>query len=534
MIESSININMTETETHKQNILELAKQGHPKAIALLLNRHLKPKGITVKSTLNKNSLKLIFEAEKIIHQSVLVEWLKVSLLRYIISDLITEVIIYYRKIGCDFPDWQEEIALDSLHNISQTNPDQPVENSSPDSDYPSNPQNLTESITSKIMEFGSLFNSIPTVTEQVKNNVAETLNNVTDQTGKSVIETAMNIQGSVGNLSQSVIQGGKLAFGSIFNRKETVQTITPNPPSQTRTEVNGFNNNPLLKSIIKTLNVDKIFEIIEKVDLAQVETNIQQLKTQYPHESASQISHRIMVAKVLDLGTSEIASKLISERLSTFMKVDTTPSQILEFEMIYEIAYAYGLNIHDPIRKDEALAIFSLALGGHQALKLGLGLLGDVPLAGVVISVSTNAVILYALGYAACQFYESNLYHDQKETTLETIQLESQKYLENALTQETIIDQILVHLILARNPHQTWEKILPQLQNIHLSVHSLELMSKTINNPPPLNDLLEQLNPDFAIALLAKYQQMVHLSGVKTPEEEQIINRIYEKIKQPI
>ena len=59
-------------------------------------------------------------------------------------------------------------------------------------------------------------------------------------------------------------------------------------------------------------------------------------------------------------------------------------------------------------------------------------------------------------------------------------------------------------------------------------------MSKTINNPPPLNDLLEQLNPDFAIALLAKYQQMVHLSGVKTPEEEQIINRIHEKIKQPI
>lgn len=518
---------MAETETHKPNILELAKQGHPKAIVLLLNRHLEPKGIQVKSTLSKNSLKLMFEAEKIIPQSVLVEWLKVSLLRYIISDLITEVIIYFKKVGCDFPDWQEKIDLSSLQNVDPINPDQPV-----DSD--ANTQNLTESITSKMMEFGALFNSIPTVTEQVKNNVVETVNTVTHQAGQSVIETAMNIQGSVGNLSQSMMEGGKLAFGSIFNRKDTVKNTTPNPPSQTKTEVNGFNNNPWLKSIIKTLNVDKIFAIIEQVDLAQVETNIQQLKNEYPHESYRQISHRIMVAKVVDLGTSEIASKFVSERLSNLIGVDSQPSQTLEFEMIYEIAYAYGLNIHDPIRKDEALAIFSLALGSHQALKLGLGLLRDVPLAGVVISASTNAVILYALGYAACQFYESNLYQDQQEKTLETVQLESQKYLENAIAQETIMDQILVHLILSRNPDQTWEKILPQLQNIHLSVHSLELMSKTMNNPPPLNDLLEQLNSDFAIALLAKYQQIVHVSGVKTPGEEQIINRIHEKIKQPI
>ena len=42
---------MTETETSKPNLLELAKQGNPKAIAILLNRHLESKGITVKATL---------------------------------------------------------------------------------------------------------------------------------------------------------------------------------------------------------------------------------------------------------------------------------------------------------------------------------------------------------------------------------------------------------------------------------------------------------------------------------------------------
>ena len=61
------------------------------------------------------------------------------------------------------------------------------------------------------------------------------------------------------------------------------------------------------------------------------------------------------------------------------------------------------------------------------------------------------------------------------------------------------MDQILVHLILARNPAQTWQEILPQLQNLPLSVYSLEVISKSVNNPPSLNDLLEQLNRDFAM-----------------------------------
>lgn len=522
---------MTETQTNKPNLVELAKQGHPKAIALLLNHHLESKKITVKSTLSKSCLKLMFEAEKRIPQAVLVEWLKVSLLQYIVSDSVTEVIVYHKRIGQDFPDWQEEIALNSLQNFSTPIPEGTVEHSSSDGKTPSNDENLTESLSSKIMGFGTLFNSLPTVTEQVKNTVTETVNNATTQAGQSVIETANHIQGSVQNLGNTVMQGGKQAFGNFFNRKESVKNTTQKTTEKSKSVVELFNNNPFLKSLLKSLNVNKILEIIEQVDLEQVKTEAQQLKNQYPDESPSQISHRIMVAKVLDLGTSEIAAKFVSERLSNLMGVDTTSHQTLEFEMIFGIAYTYGLDLNDPSRKDEALTIFSLALGSSQALKLGLGLLGDVPLAGTIISVSTNAVILYALGYTACRFYESTLSQDRKESTLEKVQIASQNYLEIAIAQEAIMDQILVHLILARNPEQTWQKILPQLQNLPLSVHSLEVISKTIHSPPPLNYLLEQLNTDFAIALLAKYQRMVPLDGVFTPQEEQIINAIQERIK---
>jgi hypothetical protein len=513
---------MTETEIPKPNLLEIAKQGNPKAIAILLNRHLEPKGITVKTALSKSTLKLMFEGEKIILQTVLVEWLNASLITHIVSDSITKVIIYNKRIGHDFPDWQEEIDFNSIHKSSENNPG-------------SESQNLTEPITSKFMGFGLLFNSISDATEQVKNTVTETVSNTTNQAGQSVIETAVNIKGSVENISNTVIQGGKVAVKNIFNVENifNLKKEVKNPTLKT-TPTSGvldfISNNPLLKSLIKTINVDKILEIIEKVDLDKVETEVKQLKTQYPHESSSQISHRIMGAKALDLGSSEIASKLVSERLATLMGADFSNNTTLEFEMIYQIAYAYDLDLYDPIRKDEALAIFSLALGSNQALKLGLGLLEDVPLAGTIISVSTNAAILYALGYAACRFYESNLYQDKKGATLETVQFESQKYLEIAIAQEAIMDQILIHIILVKNPDQTLEKILPQLQNAPLSLNSLEVISKNLNSPPDLNSLLEQINPDFAVALLAKYQKIANLDAVITPQEEQIINAINQKI----
>ncbi len=35
-----------------------------------------------------------------------------------------------------------------------------------------------------------------------------------------------------------------------------------------------------------------------------------------------------------------------------------------------------------------------------------MGLLRNVPVAGAVIGASTNAAMIYALGYGACRFYE--------------------------------------------------------------------------------------------------------------------------------
>ncbi len=144
--------------------------------------------------------------------------------------------------------------------------------------------------------------------------------------------------------------------------------------------------------------------------------------------------------------------------------VDWVATAALSAELVYQIAAAYGLNLKAPERKGEVLAIFGLALGGRTAIKAGLGLLRNVPVAGAVIGASSNAVMIYALGYAACQFYEAKQKRLILEAAIVDTQVESEKYLEAALAQEVIIDQVLVHVIMASNPGKTWSEILPEIE----------------------------------------------------------------------
>lgn len=188
-----------------------------------------------------------------------------------------------------------------------------------------------------------------------------------------------------------------------------------------------------------------------------------------------------MVDKALQAGRSGLARSLVPGFAVALLALDLAATTSLQAEMVYQIACAYGLDIREPARKSEVLAIFGLSLGGSYAAKAGLGFLRNVPVAGAVIGVSTNAAMLYTLGYAACRFYEAKL-NPLTEATLVAAQAESEKYLESVLTQEVVMDQILIHVILASHPGKTWEQILPELQ-MHLSPASLEAIADPAKLP---------------------------------------------------
>ena len=69
------------------------------------------------------------------------------------------------------------------------------------------------------------------------------------------------------------------------------------------------------------------------------------------------------------------------------------------------------------------------------------------------------------------------------------MQEESDRYLKDNLSQQSAMDQILVHLVLAGHPGKTWEEILPELELLNLSPVSLKIMQDQSQSPPSVEDL---------------------------------------------
>ncbi|MEH1907773.1 EcsC family protein [Nostoc sp.] len=332
------------------------------------------------------------------------------------------------------------------------------------------------------------------------------------QTGKTVLDTAVGVGEAIAKQTHKLIE-------------QTTQTSGQ--------AVNHLSENWLIRKLSGVLNLNWLIGATNLIDLEKAEAAVNKLKQKYPNESPSQIAHRIMVEKATQAATVGLATSILPGLAVALFAIDLTATTKLQSEMLYQIASVYGLNLKDPARKGEVLAIFGLALGGERLLKAaGLGLLRNVPLAGAAIAASSNATMIYSLGYAACRFYEVKLDESTSLTspqTLATLKAESEKYLSSAIAQQALMDQILVHMILASHPEKTWEEILPELQAVNLNSTSLDAIAQNIKSPKSLDILLNQLNRDFAIPLLAQCYKIAQLDNQTTPVEQEIIDAIANK-----
>lgn len=290
--------------------------------------------------------------------------------------------------------------------------------------------------------------------------------------------------------------------------------------------------NPLVRRLAGVLRLDWLTGVSQNVDVEKAQITVNELKQQYPNESPSQIAHRLMVRKSLQAGRTGFLTSLLPGFATAMLALDLAATAALQTELVYEIAAAYGLDLQDPSRRGEVLAIFGLAMGGSNAVKAGLGFLRNVPFAGAMIGASTNATVLYSLGYAASRFYEAKLREEADEPTTETlkaIQQQSEQYLNVAMAQQAIMDQILVHMILASYPEKTWNDIVPELKKMQLEPNSLNAIAAHLQSPQPLGALVQQLNCDFAIPLLAQCRRIAESSGEISPQEAEVIEAVEEK-----
>lgn len=293
-----------------------------------------------------------------------------------------------------------------------------------------------------------------------------------------------------------------------------------------------ISDSSLIRKLTETLRLDWLVGASDTIDLQKAETAVSNLKQKYPDESPGQIAHRVMLEKAIYAGGVGLATSLLPGQAIAFLAVDLATTAALQTEMVYQIAAAYGLDLNDPARRGEVLAIFGLALGGGRAVKAGLTVVRNIPFAGALIGASANASILYALGYAARQFYEAKQNPNVEETSapaLEEIKHKSELYLQVAMAQQALVDQILAHMVLASYPEQTWENILPTLESLNIDPNSLETIATHLHSPQPLGALLQQLNRDFAVLTLSRCYAIAQLDGEISAAESTILEALAEK-----
>ncbi|WP_414583701.1 hypothetical protein [Scytonema sp. PCC 10023] len=332
------------------------------------------------------------------------------------------------------------------------------------------------------------------------------------EAGKGVAEKVVGVKEAAAKQTNQLISQGTQTAGKVVNRLSEIW---------------------LIRKLSGVLNLNWLLGSVDNVNLDKAEAAAKKLKEKYPNESPSQLAHRIMVEKATKAGGIGLATSILPGFAAALLAIDLAATTELQSEMVYQIAAVYGLDLKDPSRKGEVLGIFGLALGGGRLLKAtGLGLLRNIPFAGAMIGASSNATMIYSLGYAACRFYEAKLDESKALTsqqTLTELKQQSENYLQKALGQEALMDQILVHMILASHPEKTWEDILPELQALNLSSTSLQAISQNIKSPQPLDTLLNQLNRDFAVPLLAQCYRIAQMNGETTPVEQNIIQAIATK-----
>lgn len=100
---------------NQENLVDMAKQGDSKALAVLINRSLQPKGITAKTNLKDGCLQILVEADQAPNQESTIQFLVRGIKKLNIESL-NSLKIFGKQKDQDFPDWSQEVILQRISN----------------------------------------------------------------------------------------------------------------------------------------------------------------------------------------------------------------------------------------------------------------------------------------------------------------------------------------------------------------------------------------------------------------------------------
>lgn len=394
---------------------------------------------------------------------------------------------------------------------------------------------LKDGAAETAQQTASLTQKAKGLADQAGDNLKSTAEAVTERVTPVTESVASSVAGSV---SRAASQTTRLAGAAASAVGHTVADATEGTTQRMGQTLRYVNGNPLLKRAAGLVPSNWLLGIAHKVDVEKAAEEVERLRTAHPNESREKLAHRLMVQKTLLASGMGFASSVVPGAATALFALDLVATVMLQVEMIYQIAMIYGLDLADPQREGEMLAIFGLAMGGQKAAQVGTTYLAragissvfeNIPVAGALIGASSNAALNYAIGYAACRFYKNQADEQQSnllesEAALESAEQAGETYLTEALDQQRVMDQLLAHAVVMAYPDETWEQIPEALGNVPLKPESREAIATHLKSPEPLELLLGKLEADYALALVAQCQRLAQADGEVTAEEQQLLD----------
>ncbi|MEC4986098.1 MAG: hypothetical protein SAJ37_09200 [Oscillatoria sp. PMC 1068.18] len=328
------------------------------------------------------------------------------------------------------------------------------------------------------------------------------------------IQAATDVVETVSKTSQEVLDA---AFGE-------AEKLLAGAIAGTGTTLEAIADLPFLRQTVKFFKANWLLSFLGEVDIAAVEAQVNKFKSEYPQETASEIAHRLMVEQAFNAGRLGLFTNLLPPFAAILFGVELAATTQMQAELVYQIAGAYNLDLKEPSRRGEVVTIFALA-GVFNAAKLGLNFVEIIPGVGAFVGAASNAAMLYAVGYAAGRFYEAKQ-NNAANFKPETIYQESEAFLQKSQSQQAIMNQILVEMILAVYPEKTRQDVIKEIHSVHFPDSSIEAISTQIEKPQPVELLIAQLEPDFVPPLLARCETIARESDNLSPKAEEIIQAL--------
>lgn len=324
------------------------------------------------------------------------------------------------------------------------------------------------------------------------------------------------------NAAGALDNASKVAVDWAEGAAATLQVLLERTTEVTGDWATAARNNPVLQSIEKVPGLDLLPKALGDVSPEKVAEELAELRRKHPNETPEELAHRIIVDTAIQAGAIGLLTNIAPPLALTLFAVDIAAITKLQSEMVYRIAGAYGLPLDEATRRGEVLAIFGLSFGGSGALKSGLSFVELIPGVGAVVGATSNASLIYVLGRVASLFYDAKV--KGNTLTAEDLRSDGAAYRQEVDVQQTIMDQLLTHMVIVSYPDQAQADLLPVLERLSLASKSIDPATL-----PPVDTLLAQLKADFAKPLAIQCYKVALSTGDISAEEQALLDKITER-----